>query len=93
MVVFIEVFDMDWLAGVLGHIDLAPIVYGVVMFMGIAVLWHKLLSMRLLSLVIDMSVFYFVFSLHGGTMTGGFSAMVAALLAGIYMPLSLRWKF
>ncbi len=84
---------MDWLSGVLAHIDLAPIIYGVVMFMGIAVLWHKLLSLRLLSLIIDISVFYFVFSLHGGTMTGGFSAMVAALIAGIYMPLTLRFRF
>lgn len=84
---------MESLTALLGHFDLAPLIYGVVMFIGVAIMWHKLISFHWLSLAIDGLVFYFVFALHGGTMTGGFSAMVAALLAGIYLPLTLRMKF
>lgn len=77
----------------LGHIDFMPIVYGVVMFMGISILFQKLLTGRFLSLAIDIAVFFFVFGLHGGSMTGGFSAMIAALLAGITFPWMLRRAF
>lgn len=77
----------------LGHIDFMPIVYGIVMFIGIAVLFHKLLTGKILSLAIDVAVFFFVFGLHGESMTGGFSAMVAALLAGITFPWMLRRAF
>jgi hypothetical protein len=70
-----------------------PIIYGVVMFLGISVLFHKLLHGKLLSLAIDIGVFFFVFGLHGESMTGGFSAMVAALLAGVTFPWMLRKAF
>jgi len=77
----------------LAHVDFMPIVYGIVMFIGISVLFHKLLSGRLLSLAIDIAVFFFVFGLHGESMTGGFSAMIAALLAGVTFPWMLRRAF
>ena len=77
----------------LAHVDFMPIVYGLVMFLGIAVLFHKLLSGKWLSLAIDIAVFFFVFGLHGESMTGGFSAMVAALLAGVTFPWMLRRAF
>lgn len=77
----------------LAHIDFMPIVYGVVMFIGLAVLFRKLVTGRIISLGIDIAVFWFVFALHGGSMTGGFSAMVAALLAGITFPWMLRNAF
>jgi hypothetical protein len=77
----------------LGHLDFMPIVYGLVMFVGLSVLFQKLITGQLISLAIDIGVFWFVFSLHGGTMTGGFSAMIAALLAGITFPYMFRRAF
>lgn len=74
----------------LGHIDFMPLIYGVLMFIGIAVMWRKLVSGRWLSLIIDISVFALVFRLHGGTMAGGFAAMIAALLAGIFLPAMMK---
>lgn len=74
----------------LGHIDFAPLIYGIIMFIGIAVMCWKLTHGRWLSLVIDIAVFALVFKLHGGTMAGGFAAMVAALLAGLFLPLMVR---
>ena len=37
----------------------------------------------------DIFVFWLVFSLHGGTMAGGFSAMIAAALSSMFFP----WMF
>ena len=71
----------------LGHLDFGPILYGVVMFLGLLVMWWKLKNGRWLGLAIDVVVFALVFKLHGGTMAGGFSAMVAALLAGLFFPM------
>jgi hypothetical protein len=64
----------------IGHIDLGPLAYGFIMFIGIWVLWIKLLRFQLISLFASAGVFWLVFSLHGGSMAGGFSAMIAALL-------------
>jgi hypothetical protein len=74
----------------LGHFNFGPLIYGIIMFIGIAVLWFKFSTGRWLSLLIDISVFTLVFSLHGGTMAGGFAAMIAALLAGMFLPLMIR---
>lgn len=74
----------------LGHFDFVPLIYGVLMFIGIAVMWSKLVSGHWFSLIIDIGVFALVFSLHGGTMAGGFAAMIAALLAGMFLPLMFR---
>lgn len=68
--------------GLLGHMDLTPLFYGVVMFLGIWSMWHKLTNWRIGSFMIEAGVFALVFSLHGGTMAGGFAAMIAALIAG-----------
>jgi hypothetical protein len=76
--------------GLLSHFDLAPLVYGLFMFLGIAVIWHKLVTFRWPSLAIDIGVFWLVFSMHGGSMTGGFAAMICAALAGILLPLWFR---
>ena len=73
-----------------GHFDFAPLIYGALIFVGIAVMWSKLVSGRWLSLIIDIAVFTLVFKLHGGTMAGGFAAMIAALLAGVFLPLMMR---
>lgn len=70
----------------LSHMDWTPILYGVVMYLGLYVMWFKLTHGKWVSLLIDIVVFVLVFKLHGGTMAGGFSAMVASLLAGLTFP-------
>ena len=74
----------------LAHLDFTPLFYGLVMFLGIWSMWHKLRSGKWLGLAIEASVFALVFSLHGGTMAGGFAAMIAALIAGSVLPRSGR---
>ncbi len=74
----------------LAHLGLEPIVYGVVIFAGLALMWWKLTTGRWLALTVDIAVFVLVFKMHGGTMAGGMAAAVAALLAGMIFPLFLR---
>ena len=78
----------------LAHLDLMPLFYGILMFAGLAYTWHKLLRGQIVSVGIDMAVFWLVFSLHGGSMAGGFSAMIAAALSSLFFPLMVRraWK-
>lgn len=70
----------------LGHIDVGPLLYGVVIFIGLYSMWWKLTHGRLLAFIAELAVFIIVFKLHGGTMAGGFAATVAALLAGMIIP-------
>lgn len=74
----------------LSHIDWTPIVYGLLMFIGLWVMYAKLIAGKWLSLFIDIAVFWLVFKLHGGTMAGGFSAMICAMLAGFIFPYLLK---
>jgi len=76
----------------LAHIDITPLFYGGLMFLGLWSMWHKLTHWFVLGFVVELSVFALVFSLHGGTMAGGFAAMVCALLAGIVLPRTIRKK-
>jgi hypothetical protein len=73
------------MSALLGHLDFAPLFYGVLMFLGIWSMYSKLINGHWLRLFIEISVFSLVFVLHGGTMTGGFSAMISALLAGLFL--------
>lgn len=66
----------------LGHFDAAPLLYGIVIFIGIWSMWAKLTNGHIFSFAGEVFVFWLVFSLHGGTMGGGFAATVAALIAG-----------
>ena len=70
----------------LGHIDLMPLVYGVIIFLGLLSMFNKLRKFQFVEFVIEGGVFWLVFSLHGGTMAGGFAATIAALLAGVIFP-------
>ena len=74
----------------LAHLDFGPLLYGLIMFIGIAVMWFKLTRGHWLSLAVDIAVFALVFKLHSGTMAGGFAATIAALLAGLFLPLMGR---
>lgn len=74
----------------LSHIDFGPLFYGLVMFLGLMVMYIKLIRGSWLSLAIDIGVFWLVFKLHGGSMAGGFAAMIAAMLSGMVFPYLLR---
>jgi membrane protein YdbS with pleckstrin-like domain len=74
----------------LAHVDLMPLIYGFVIFIGLWSMWAKLINGMFLALAIEASVFWLVFTLHGGSMAGGFSAAFAALLAGFIFPRSFR---
>jgi hypothetical protein len=74
----------------LAHIDAMPMVYGVVIFIGLWSMWAKLVNGAFIALTIEVSIFWLVFSLHGGSMAGGFAAAIAALLAGNIFPRMLK---
>ena len=73
----------------LAHLDIMPVVYGVIIFTGLFSMYWKLTHGRVLAALIEIGVFWLVFQLHGGTMAGGFAATVAALLAGLIIPFTL----
>lgn len=70
----------------LAHMDFTPLFYGIVMFLGLWSMYHKLVNLQIKALIVEAGVFALVFSLHGGTMAGGFAAMICALLAGSILP-------
>lgn len=74
------------------HLDIMPLIYGLIIFIGLWSMWSKLVNGKFIALIIEVSVFWLVFSLHGGTMAGGFAAAIAALLAGLVFPRMLGRK-
>ena len=71
------------------HGSFEPLFYGLIIFLGIFSMWYKVTHAKYAAFVIELVVFIIVFKLHGGTMAGGFAATVAALLAGVIMPMCL----
>ena len=74
----------------LAHIDLMPLIYGVIIFIGLWSMWAKLINRKYFAFALEAGVFWLVFSLHGGSMAGGFAAAIAAFLAGNVFPRMLR---
>ena len=72
------------------HGGLEPLIYGVVIFLGLYSMWHKFTRGHILAGIVEVFVFVLVFKLHGGSVTGGFAATVASLLAGMFIPFSMR---
>jgi hypothetical protein len=68
----------------IAHLDMLPLLYGITIFFGLYSMWRKLCTYQLGKFFVELGVFTLVFSLHGGTMTGGFAATIAALLAGMF---------
>jgi hypothetical protein len=73
--------------GLFGHIDMFPVIYGLVVWLGIVIVVIKLRMGKWLSLMIDIAVFWFVFKWHGGAMNGSFAAAIAAMLSGLTLVL------
>ena len=84
---------MSDFVGLLSHIYMLPIIYGVVIFIGLLIMIIKLRTGHWISLIIDIAIFTFVFKLHGGTMSGAFAATIAAMLSGLVFPLLFRGLF
>jgi len=74
------------------HGSFEPLIYGLIIFLGLYSMWHKITRGKFLAFMVEVTVFIIVFKLHSGTMNGGFAATVAALLAGQIMPRSLSRK-
>ena len=79
------------MSGFFGHIDAAPLFYGLLLAIGMLSLLRKLLVLDLVALAVELGVFYIVFSMHKGTMTGGFAAAIAALIVGLVFKRFVRW--
>lgn len=71
------------------HGSFEPIIYGLIIFLGLFSIWWKITRGRWLAVIIEITIFIIVFKLHGGSVTGGFAATIAALLAGLLFPLLL----
>lgn len=72
------------------HGSFEPIIYGIIIFCGLYSMWWKFTRGKILAGIVEVFVFILVFKLHGGSVTGGFAATVASLLAGMFIPLSMR---
>jgi hypothetical protein len=77
---------MNALTLALTHVDLGPLFYGLVIALGLTQLWWKLINGRITAFMTELTVFVLVFKLHGGSMTGGFAATIAALVCGWILP-------
>lgn len=75
------------------HGSMEPIIYGLVIFLGLLSMVWKVKTGQYLAFFIEVFVFWLVFKLHGGhSMTGGFAATIASLLSGLTIPLLFRKK-
>lgn len=74
------------------HIDAAPLFYGVLLAIGVLSMLHKVKTSQFLVLGVEIIVFYVVFSMHKGTLTGGMSAAICALIVGLVFKRFMRWR-
>jgi hypothetical protein len=74
----------------LGHMDLGPLVYGIVIGCGLLIIRWKWRNGFMWSAFVDVFVFVLVFKLHGGTMAGGFAATIAALFVSLIIAPPIR---
>lgn len=79
-------------SGFFGHVDAAPLFYGLLLAIGILSMLNKLLSADWLTLAVEVIVFWIVFSMHKGTLTGGMSAAICALIVGLVFKRFVRFK-
>ena len=72
------------------HGSMEPLIYGAIIVARLLAMERKFTRGAFGALTVAIGVFVLVFELHGGTVTGGFAATIAALLAGITFPLFFR---
>lgn len=75
------------------HLDLAPVIYGFVVFLGLYIVTWKISKGLWISVICDVIVFYIVFGMHNHSTTGGLVAAIAAALAGLFFPRLIKKAF
>lgn len=70
----------------LGHLDIMPLLAGVIYALGAWSMWSKWRNGRYISTLVELAVFFVLFRMHGDSMTGGVGATVAALIVGSFFP-------
>jgi len=74
----------------LGHMDIGPLIYGVVLFLGALSLYLKIEHGHIKETVFELVAFWALLGMHGGSMTGGMAAAIAVMLFGWFLSLK-RW--
>ena len=69
----------------IGHIDMLPLVCGLVYFIGIWSIWAKFKRGMILTGLFELAVFVLLFKMHGGSVAGGTGATIASILVGIFL--------
>lgn len=74
----------------LAHLNLEPIFYGFIVAVGLLVVAYHVFTFKIGAVIVDIAVFVLVFWMHGGTLTGGMAAAVAALICGVLVPAFIK---
>jgi hypothetical protein len=74
----------------LSHFNMEPIIYGLIIILGVIVVLVKIVTLNISGAILDITIFYAVFKMHGGTLQGGMAAAVAALIGGMIIGPILR---
>lgn len=70
----------------IAHLNVTPIVYGIVIFAAIRSMLLHLIEFRLLTLSIEALVFLAVLMAGGASLNGALGASIASILAGMFIP-------
>ena len=71
----------------LAHIDWAPMIYGVCLFLSFMSMAWKIKHGKYIGFVAEVLVVALILIIHGGSVTGGFAATIAGLLCGWAIPI------
>jgi hypothetical protein len=77
----------------LSHVDMTPVFYGLILALWALVILRNIIKLRVLNVALDIGVFYVVFSMHQGTMTGGMAATICGLVVSLFGTFMLRRLF
>ena len=71
----------------LAHIDWAPMIYGVCLFLSFMSMAWKIKHGKYIGFIAEVLVVALILIIHGGSVTGGFAATIAGLLCGWAIPI------
>ncbi len=64
------------------HTSMEPIIYSFVITYGLCSMAKKVQTKRYFAFIVEVAVFALIFLLHGHSVTGGFAATIASVIAG-----------
>jgi hypothetical protein len=76
--------------GLFGHVDALPFIYGLFIAINLVILVLKIKHFKLFSAAVDIAVFWAIFHMHGGSMTGSLAALIAATVSSLVLPMVFR---